>query len=248
VRQYLYRRELTPSEIVGLATAKLFNAHGAKVIITARSGETYAEAKKTLAPLGFDIVQCDVGNLAQLDALYAHIKATYSGLDVLFANAGTGKFVPTASMDEATFDDMMNINVKGVYFTVQKALPLLREGSSVVLNASIVTMLGMPGSSVYSATKAAVRSFARTWTAEIPPSKVRFNVISPGFTATPGISKLGMTQEQIQAFGEAAVDKTPAKRFGTSEEMAKTTLFLASADSAYIAGAEIFVDGGYAQV
>jgi NAD(P)-dependent dehydrogenase (short-subunit alcohol dehydrogenase family) len=218
------------------------------VIVTARSADTFAEAKKTLAGTGLDVVQCDVSDLAQLDALYSYIKKTYSGLDVLFANAGIVNFKPTGDVDEQFYDSIMGPNVKGLYFSVQKALPLLNDGSAVMLNASVLATQGLPGSSVYSASKAAVRSFARTWTAEIPPSKTRFNVLSPGYTFTPIFGKLGLSEEQTKQFAAHAVEKIPAKRIAKSEEMATIALFLASSDSSYLAGADVVADGGMGQI
>ncbi|MBY0384664.1 SDR family NAD(P)-dependent oxidoreductase, partial [bacterium] len=150
---------------IGLATAKLFKAEGAKVIVTARSAETF---KKAQAELGshFDVVQTDISQLAQIDKLYTHIKSKYGKLDVLFANAGVALFAPTTDVSPEFFDNQFNTNVKGLYFTVSKALPLMNKGATVILNASVVSTKGIAGASVYSATKAAVRSFARTWTAE----------------------------------------------------------------------------------
>ncbi len=232
---------------IGLATAKLFKDEGAKVIITARSNETYEKAKKEYGA-HFDIVQADVSKVADLDRLYAHIKDKYGKLDVLFANAGVALFAPTTSIDPDFFDNQFNTNVKGLYFTVQKALPLLAKGSTVVLNASVVSVKGFAGASVYSATKAAVRSFARSWTGEIPVQDVRFNVLSPGPIETPIYSKMGMPAQDLDGFTAHMASTTPIKRFGTADEMAKVALFLASDDSSYIAGAEIFADGGAGQV
>ena len=235
----------TNNRAVGLATAQLFVAQGAKVIITASSPDSHKKAKTELAGSGLDIVQCDVSVLKQLDALYAYIKKTYpQGLDVLFANAGVFTPKPTAEVDETFYDRIMDINVKGVYFTVQKALPVLNKGSSVIINASAVSTKGFPGFSVYSATKAAVRKFARTRTAEIPPSQTRFNVLSPGYTITPIFGKVGVTQEAQ----DGAAQTVPMKRFGTAEEIASAALFLASSDSSYMAGADLVVDGGIAQI
>lgn len=232
---------------IGLATAKLFKEQGAQVIITARSQETFDKAKKEYGS-HFDVVQADISKPQQLDKLYAHIKTTYGRLDVLFANAGVALFKDTKEVTEDFFDNQFNTNVRGLYFTVQKALPLLSKGSSVVLNASVVSMKGFPGSSVYSATKAAVRSFARTWSAEIPVDQVRFNVLSPGPIATPIFDKMGYPEEQKQAMAAGMTSSVPAKRFGTPEEMANVALFLASSDSSFIVGAEIFADGGFGQV
>lgn len=232
---------------IGLATAKLFAEQGAKVIITARTAESYKVAKTEWGS-HFDVVQTDVSSTPQLDKLYSHIKTTYGGLDIVFANAGVALFRPTEQSDEAFFDNQFNTNVKGLYYTVAKALPLLRKGSTVVLNASVVADKGMPGASVYGATKAAVRSFARSWTAEIPVENVRFNVLSPGPIETPIYSKLGMPADQLAGFQSHMATSVPAHRFGSAEEMAKVALFLASADSSYIAGANIAADGGFGQV
>lgn len=228
---------------IGLATAKLFKEQGAKVIITARSAETFA---KTKAEYGaqFDVVQADVSKLGDIDRLYDHVKAKYGKIDVLFANAGIAGFIPTSEVTPEYFDNMFNTNVKGLYFTVAKALPLLNKGSSVVLTASVVASKGFAGSSVYSATKAAVRNLARTWTAEFPVSDVRFNVLSPGPIATPIMAKMGMPEERQHSLAES----TPIKRLGEPEEMAKAALFLASDDSSYMCGSELMADGGVGQI
>ena len=228
---------------IGLATAKLFKEQGARVIITARSNETYAKAQAEFGSV-FDVVQADVSKLEELDRLYAHIKSKYGKFDVLFANAGIAGFRPTAEVTPEYFDEQFNTNVKGLYFTVAKAIPLLNKGSSVVLTASVVASKGFPGSSVYSATKAAVRNFARTWTAEFPVSDIRFNVLSPGPIETPIFDKMGLSHEQSHGFGAT----TPIKRLGRPEEMAKAALFLVSEDSSYVAGAELMADGGFGQI
>lgn len=228
---------------IGLATAKLYKEQGAQVIITARSKETFEKAKLELGT-HFDVIQTDVSKNEDLDRLYAHIKTKYGKLDILFANAGIAYFSPTSEVTSDFFDNQFNTNVKGLFFTVAKALPLLSPGSSVVLNASVVASKGFPGASVYASTKAAVRSFARTWTAEIPVSDVRFNVLSPGPIETPIYDKLNMPEENRIAMASTL----PIKRFGSAEEMAKVALFLASDDSSYICGAEIMADGGFGQV
>lgn len=228
---------------IGLATAKLYKEQGAQVIITARSKETFEKAKLELGT-HFDVVQTDVSKDEDLERLYTHIKTKYGKLDVLFANAGVAHFAPTSEVTSDFFDNQFNTNVKGLFFTVAKALPLLSPGSSVVLNASVVASKGFPGASVYASTKAAVRSFARTWTAEIPVSDVRFNVLSPGPIETPIYDKLNMPEESRVALAGSL----PIKRFGSAEEMAKVALFLASDDSSYICGAEIMADGGFGQV
>ncbi len=232
---------------IGLATAKLFNKEGAKVIITARSQQTYEVAQKELGD-SFDVIQTDVSDLKQLDQMYSKIASKHGKIDVVFANAGIAHFLPTNEVNEDHFDRQFNTNVRGLYFTVAKSLPYLRPGSSVVLNASVVQIKGFPGSSVYSATKAAVRSFARTWTAEIPPELARFNVLSPGPIETPIQDKMGLSKEQRDAFVKGVTAQVPAKRFGLPDEMAKVALFLASDDSSYVRGADIFADGGLGQV
>lgn len=232
---------------IGLATAKLFHNEGAKVVITARSADTYAKAKAEYGDR-FDVVQTDVSKPEQLDRLFAHIKSAHGGLDVLFANAGIAWFSPTVESGPDFFDAQFDTNVRGLYFTVAKAIPLLRKGSSVVLNASVLSVKGSPQASVYGATKAAVRSFARSWTTEFPVENVRFNVVSPGPIETPIFSRSGMTEEQAQGFKDGVASGLPAKRLGRPEEIAKTVLFLASEDSSFVAGAELFADGGYGQV
>ncbi len=228
---------------IGLATAKLFKEEGAKVIITARSKETYEKAKTEYGTL-FDVVQADVSKVEDIDNLLSHVKSKYGKIDVLFANAGIAGFIPTAEVTPEYFDNMFNTNVKGLYFTVAKAIPLLNKGSSVVLTASVVASKGFAGSSVYSATKAAVRNFARSWTAEFPVSDIRFNVLSPGPIETPIFDKMGLPEETKSHIGEG----TPIKRLGKSEEMAKAALFLASDDSSYVVGAELMADGGLGQI
>jgi NAD(P)-dependent dehydrogenase (short-subunit alcohol dehydrogenase family) len=232
---------------IGLATARLFKENGARVIITARSPATFEKAKKELNH-SFDIVQTDVSQFKDLDRLYDHIRNTYGGLDVLFANAGIAWFKLTSEVDAEFFDSQFNTNVRGTYFTVAKALPLLKKGSSVILNASVAARKGFPRSSVYSATKAAVRAFARTWTLEIPVEKARFNVLSPGPIDTPIMGKTGMSAADLQGWAEGVKTTLPIHRFGRPEEIAAVALFLASSDSSYICGSDILADGGLDQI
>ena len=232
---------------IGLATAKLFKESGAKVIITARSASTYQKAQAEYGNQ-FDIVQTDVSKPSELDRLYDHIRAKYGKFDILFANAGIAMFRPTSDSDESFFDAQFDTNVKGLYYTVAKALPLLNPGSTVVLNSSTIKDKGIAGSSIYSATKAAVRSFARSWTAEIPVAHVRFNVLSPGPIDTPIYAKMGMPAEQTEAFSAGIKANLPARRFGSSEEIAKAALFLASIDSSFLCGSDIVADGGFGQI
>ncbi len=228
---------------IGLATAKLFKEQGAQVIITARSNETFEKAKLEYGAQ-FDVVQADVSKIADIDRLFSHIKTKYGKFDILFANAGIAGFSPTLEVTPEYFDNQFNTNVKGLYFTVARAIPLLNKGSSVVLTASVVASKGFAGSSVYSATKAAVRNFARSWTAEFPVEDIRFNVLSPGPIQTPIFDKMGLPQEGQDHLGGS----TPIKRLGKAEEMAKAALFLASEDSSYVVGAELMADGGFGQI
>jgi NAD(P)-dependent dehydrogenase (short-subunit alcohol dehydrogenase family) len=233
---------------IGLATAERFVAEGAQVFITGRRQEELDAAVKKIGGKAVG-VRGDVTNMADLDKLYEVIKAKAGRLDILFANAGRGDFLPLGKITEEHFDKAFGLNVKGLLFTVQKALPLMPNGASIVLNASIVSIKGMPAFSVYSATKAAVRSFARSWSVDLKERKIRVNVVSPGVVVTPAYkSELGMTQEQIDGFVAQMSSTTPAGRPGTPDEIAKAVVFLASDDSSYVNGAELFVDGGVAQI
>ena len=232
---------------IGLATAKQFISEGAFVYIT---GRRQTELDNAAATLGTQAkgVRADASKFADLDALYARIKEEKGRLDVLFVNAGGGSFAPLGQITEEQFDDIFNTNVKGVLFTVQKALPLIPAGGVIVLNASIVSVQGVPGFSVYSASKAAVRSFARGWTNDLRERKIRVNVVSPGPIDTPGLSGLAQTEEQKQTLYAQLASKAPLGRVGQPEEIAKAAVFLASDDASYIAGIELFVDGGTVQV
>ncbi len=232
---------------IGLATAKRFAAEGAKVVIT---GRRQAELDDAVREIGHETlgVRGDVANLADLDRLYKVVKDKHGRVDVVFANAGGGEFAPLGQITEAHFDKAFNINVKGLLFTVQKALPLMPDGASVILNASIVSIKGMPAFSVYSATKAAVRSFARTWTVDLKARKIRVNVISPGPIETPALDSLGKTEEEVKAFKAGMAAAVPLGRLGQPDEIAKVAVFLASDDASYVTGIELFVDGGMAQI
>ena len=232
---------------IGLGTAKEFAAEGAHVYITGRRKEELDAAVKSIGG-NATAVQSDVSKLDDLDRLFATIKQKHGRLDIVFANAGGGEFAPLGQISEAHFDKIFNINVKGVVFTVQKALPLLPDGASIILNASIAGIKGMPAFSVYSATKAAVRSFARSWTTDLKTRKIRVNVISPGPIETPAIDGLASTDQQRDQFKSDLASQVPLGRWGRPEEVGKTAVFLASDDSSFITGAEIFVDGGMAQV
>jgi len=232
---------------IGLATAKQFVAEGAYVFITGRRQPELDAAVKTIGS-NVTAIRADASNLADLDALYAQITKEKGRLDVLFANAGGGEFAPLGSITEEHFDKTFDTNVKGLLFTVQKALPLIPDGGSIILNASIVSIKGMPAFSVYSATKAAVRSFARSWTTDLKERKIRVNVISPGPIETPGVDGLFETEEQRKGFREQLAAGVPLGRVGQSKEIATVAVFLASDDASFVAGIELFVDGGMAQV
>jgi NAD(P)-dependent dehydrogenase (short-subunit alcohol dehydrogenase family) len=232
---------------IGLATARRFADEGAQVIIT---GRRQAELDTAIREIGgtATAVQGDVSNLADLDRMYEQVKQKYSQIDVLFANAGSGEFAPLGQITEAHFDKTFNVNVKGLLFTVQKALPLFRDGGSIILNASIAGSKGMEAFSVYSASKAAVRSFARTWTSDLKARKIRVNAVSPGVIITPGYKTGGMSDEQIKEYAASTAVTVPLGRPGTPDEIAKAVIFLASDDSSYVTGIELFVDGGMAQI
>jgi NAD(P)-dependent dehydrogenase (short-subunit alcohol dehydrogenase family) len=232
---------------IGLATAKRLVEEGAQVFITDRR---QSELDEAVAQIGKHVigVQGDVSHLADLDRLFATVKEQHGRLDVLFANAGVGALAPIGSISEAHFDKALNINVKGLLFTVQKALPLFTDGGSIILNASIAASKGTEGSSVYGATKAAVRSFARCWTTDLKHRKIRVNTISPGPIETPIFNKAGLTREQIDEFKVSQVSAVPMGRMGKPDEVAKAAVFLAADGSSYVTGIELFVDGGVEQV
>ncbi len=232
---------------IGLSTAKRFAEEGAKVVISGRDQKTLDAAVKTI---GGDVlaVQSDVSKLADIDKLYKAVKEKFGKIDVLFANAGVAKFAPMDQSNEGLFDEMFDINVKGLFFTIQKALPLLSDGASIIINSSVVNETGFAGASIYSATKAAVRSFARTLTAELSGRKIRVNVVSPGPIQTPIFAKNGFSKEQADEFAKVVTEQVPMKRFGQPEEIANAVLFLANSESAYITGVDLKVDGGLGQV
>jgi NAD(P)-dependent dehydrogenase (short-subunit alcohol dehydrogenase family) len=232
---------------IGLATAKRFVSEGAYVFI---SGRRQKELDAALKEIGQNVtaVQGDVSRLADLDRLFAHVKKEKGSLDIVFANAGIAKYAALEEITEELYDSIFDINVKGLLFTVQKALPLLRDGGSIILNASIVASKGLASNSVYSATKAAVRSFARTWTTDLRSRRIRVNAVSPGPIDTPGLSQLLASSEVGQQRKEMISTGVPLGRFGMPDEIAKAVVFLASDDASYITGIELFVDGGFAQV
>jgi NAD(P)-dependent dehydrogenase (short-subunit alcohol dehydrogenase family) len=230
---------------IGLATAKRFVAEGAYVFITGRRQEQLDAAIKEIGDNVFG-VQGDVAKIADLDRLYAAVKAKKGRIDILFANAGIAEIAPLGQITEEHFDKTFDTNVKGLLFTVQKALPLITDGASIILNASIVASTGNPALSVYSATKAAVRSFARTWILDLKEQKIRVNAISPGPIATPGLD--GLAQGAGEELKEGLVASVPLGRLGTPDEIARAAVFLASDDSSFVTGTELFVDGGSAQI
>jgi NAD(P)-dependent dehydrogenase (short-subunit alcohol dehydrogenase family) len=233
---------------LGLATAKRFVAEGAYVFIT---GRRQPELDAAVKEIGSNVtgIQGDVAKSADLDRLFATIRQLKGRLDILFANAGGGAFVPLEQVTEEHFDKYFGINVKGTLFTVQKALALMPTGGAIVINGSMVSIKGFPAFGVYAATKAALRSFARTWSVDLKGRNIRVNVVSPGTIITPGYkNELGLSDEQIEQFKAQAAATTPLGRAGTPDEIAKAVSFLASDDSSYITGIELFVDGGAAQV
>jgi NAD(P)-dependent dehydrogenase (short-subunit alcohol dehydrogenase family) len=232
---------------IGLATAKRFVSEGANVFIF---GRRQNEIDAGVSEIGKNVIgiQGDVSNLADLDRLFDVVKEQKGHLDILFANAGIAQFAPLGEIPEEHFDKIFRINVKGLLFTVQKALPILEDGGSIILNASIGSSKGVGGASVYSATKAAVRSFARTWTVDLKERKIRVNAISPGPIDTPIFSSITQNEEQSELFKKNIVNAVPMKRMGSPDEVAKAVSFLASGESSYVTGIELFVDGGLAQI
>lgn len=227
---------------IGFGIARNFATEGARVFVT---GRRQAELDKAVASLGGNAaaIQGDASNLADLDRIFAAIDKAAGRLDILAANAGIYEFAAFGEITEAHFDRIFDINVRGLLFTVQKALPLLAEGASVILTGSVVSIKGFPACSVYNASKAAIRSFARTWIVDLKGRGIRVNVLSPGYTATPGLNEF--LTEDDKAAGAASV---PLGRLGTAEDMARAAVFLASDDSAYVTGIELYVDGGMGQI
>jgi NAD(P)-dependent dehydrogenase (short-subunit alcohol dehydrogenase family) len=232
---------------IGLATAKQFVNEGAYVFISGRRDRELAAAVKEIGR-NVSGVQGDVSNLGDLDRLFAQIKREKGKLDIVFANAGAARFARLGTITEELFDSIFNTNVKGLLFTVQKALPLLPDGASIILNSSVVGSKGLSMNSVYSATKAAVRSFARTWTTDLKDRRIRVNAVSPGSIDTPGLSDLLASSEAGPQRLQMLRTTVPLGRLGTPDEIAKAVVFLASDDSSYVTGIELFVDGGFAQV
>jgi NAD(P)-dependent dehydrogenase (short-subunit alcohol dehydrogenase family) len=233
---------------IGLATAQRFVAEGAYVFITGRRQQSLDDAIAKIGGENLAAIQGDVSKLADLDRLFAAIQAEKGRLDIVFANAGSGTLLPLGKITEEQFDTTFNTNVKGVVFTVQKALTLLGSGASIILNASTTSIKGTAAFSIYSASKAAVRNLARSWILDLKGRNIRVNVISPGVVPTPGYDGLGLTKEQIQGFVDFQAAAIPSGRVGTVDEIAKAVLFLASDESSFVNGVELFVDGGMAQI
>lgn len=232
---------------IGLATARLFVQQGAKVAIIGRDDKTLDAARQELGDKVITI-KMDVSSPDQVGAAAKEVEARLGQVDILFANAGIAEFTPMEQVNEAFFDKTFDINVKGVFFTTQKFAPLMRDHGSVLFTTSVVNNKGWPGTSVYSASKAAVRSLARTMAAELQPRKIRVNAISPGPIDTPIYGRMGMPQEAVKELADNVLQQTPMHRFGTADEVAKLALFLASDQSSYMTGNEIGVDGGLGQL
>ena len=232
---------------IGLATAQEFVSEGAHVFITGRRERELAVAVKEIGS-NISGIRADVSNSGDLDRLFSQIKNDKGKLDIVFANAGSAKYAPLGQITEELYESIFDINVKGVLFTVQKALPLIPEGGSIILNASIVGSKGLPANSVYSATKAAVRSFARTWTTDLKDRHIRVNALSPGSTDTPGLNELLGSSEVGQQRLNMISNAVPLGRLAKPKEIARAVVFLVSNDSSYVTGTELFVDGGFAQV
>ncbi|MBF5043317.1 SDR family oxidoreductase [Aggregicoccus sp. 17bor-14] len=232
---------------IGLATARRFTMEGAKVVLMGRRQDALDAALKELGPSASG-VRGDVARLEDLDRLYDAVQKRHGPIDILFANAGGGEFMPLGAITEAHFDKTFATNVKGTLFTVQKALPLLRDGASVILTGSTAGSSGTPAFSVYAASKAAVRAFARNWILDLKDRRIRVNTLSPGPTRTPGVDGLAPEAEQSQQLYAALASQVPLGRVADPDEIAKAAVFLASDDSSFVNGAELFVDGGIAQV
>ena len=232
---------------IGLATAKEFIANGAKVVIFARGKKALDDATKELGSNAF-AVQGDVTGLADLDRLFIETKLKFGGVDVLFVNAALVKLAPIAGTTEEFFDEMMNVNIKGAYFTLQRSIQHLNEKASVIIATSWLNNIGFCNSSLISASKAALRSLVRVASAELVEKGIRVNAVSPGAIVTPMWGKIGLPEDVLKAAGEALTRQIPVKRWGQAEDIAKAVLFLASDDSSYVVGSELSVDGGLNQL
>lgn len=232
---------------IGLATAKRLQEEGAQVAIAGRNAESLEKAVKWLGN-GVVAVQADVAKLEDIDRLYGTVAHRLGRIDVLFVNAGVARFVPLADTTEKIYDEVFDIDTKGAYFTIQKAIPHLNDGASIVLNTSVVDKKGRPGTSAYSAAKAALRSLARTVAAELADRGIRVNAVSPGPILTPIFERSGVPKEEMDERVGQIVAAVPLKRVGKPEEVASVVAFLASSDASYITGEEINVDGGMGQL
>jgi len=230
---------------IGLAAAKLFHAEGAKVFVTGRSETGIAEARKEL-PRDVEVVPSNAADLDDVQALARHLTKRVGRVDVLFVNAGIARFSPVESVTPQFFDEQFNVNVRGAYFTIQQILPLMSAGGSIVLTSSVAADIGMATTSVYAATKAALSSLARTLANELAPRGIRVNELSPGPIETPIFGKMGLSSEQVEGMKGGMKGMVPLKRLGTAEEVARAALFLASADSSFLVGSKVRIDGGLA--
>jgi NAD(P)-dependent dehydrogenase (short-subunit alcohol dehydrogenase family) len=232
---------------IGLETAKLFQTEGARIAFTGQNQERLNEAAQKLGSEAYAI-RANMQSLADIEAMALQVKEQLGGLDVLFVNAGITKSASLAEVDEAHIDEQMGINFKGAFFTIQKVVPFIRDQGSIVLTTSCLNQMGMPGMSIYAASKAALRSLAQTLSAELTERGIRINAVSPGPIETPAYSKLGLPQEALQQMAGQLVEKVPMRRFGQPEEIARAALFLASEDSSFMLGEELVVDGGWAEL